>query len=224
MVYFVTFAIIIAVSLLLLLAINIIYGFAFSYLIRGGLKEDYLLPKKKVLRCSVFTIAVLCVFAIGISRISIENSCVGMSAREAFDMYARQSGFDGGDYEEKEGGDFTFFVCGDSGEGGEWYVYKKTSMYYSRVFNAATYYHYYNMNKDGSYGGLAASVAEIETDEGYFYFMKFFDGSIFNRVDEDEVFFNGDEVELEFGTMICSQNRLSTLALSDGENIKNIDK
>lgn len=139
-------------------------------------------------------------------------------------MYALQSGFDGGDYEEKTGGDFTFFVCGDGGEGEEWYAYKRTSMYYSRVFNAARYYNYYNMNKDGSYGGIAASVAEIETDEGYFYFMKFFDGSILDRIEEDEVLFNGDNVELEFGTMICSEDRLFTLALHDGENIKNIDK
>lgn len=67
MVYFVTFTIIIAVCLLLLLAINMIYGLAFSYLIRGGLKEDYLMPRKNVFRYSVFTIAVLCAFAIGIA-------------------------------------------------------------------------------------------------------------------------------------------------------------
>lgn len=224
MVYFITFVIIIAVGLIVLSAINMIYAFAFSYLIRGGRKEDYLMPKKTVFRYSILTVTVLCLFAMGIAGISIENSCVGMSAREAFDMYAAQSGFNVGDYDEKTGGNFTFFVCVDGESGEEWYVYKRTSMYYSRVFNAATYYNYYNMNKDGSYGGLAASVAEIKTDDGYFYFMKFFNGSILDRIDENEVFFNGNEMTLEFGTMIHSKDKLSTLALYSEEHIKNIYK
>lgn len=205
-----------AVCVALCVALNFAYGALVKRLVQGGLKRDYFPSGKKFLCSSIAIFFIVGFFFAGLAYIDVQNACIGLTAEEAFDIYARQANLDTEAYRAVDGGNVTFFVGETTGEE-EWYAYEKSGLFYVRSYGLATYHNYYGVEEDGSLRGLVASVAEVETDNGYYYFIGLYDDSILNRISGTSVIFNGNETPLQCGTFIVSEEKMKSFAL---ENVK----
>lgn len=204
------------VCVALCVALNVAYGFLVKRLVQGGLKRDYLPSGKKFLCSSMMIFFVVGFFFAGLAFINVQNVCIGLTAEEAFNIYAQQANLDTEAYRTIDGGNVTFFVNKATSEE-EWYAYEKSGLFYVRSYGLATYYNYYGVEEDGSLRGLVASVAEVETDNGYYYFIGLYDDSILNRINGTSVIFNGNETILQCGTLIVSEEKMQSFAL---ENVR----
>lgn len=219
MIYFVTGLIILAVGVCLWLISVFCYGRICAARAKNGSSTIYYPSKKRFSGMCLCVCLLLCFVFFCAAFIVEQNSCLGLTARDAFSRYAAVCGIDSSDYKEIDGGEVSFFVAQGDGAGENWYAFKRSGLFYSRFFASPSYYYYYNEKADGTAGSLAATLAEVRTEDGYYYFVGLYDGTLLNSVKGENVVVNGSSVSLEGGVAFSSSEKISSFAIDDSQKI-----
>lgn len=189
---------------------------------KRGINTDYYPTAGKVASISAFALFLVCFLAFGIASLYVQSAGYGLTARESFLLYARATGAKADSYQEIDGGDVTFFITADHSGQESWLAYQKHGLFYSRSYGLPRYYYFCNESEDGSYAGIAASVAEVETEEGYFYFVGTYGENLMRKNNTESVVFNGRSVKLTDGLMFSSTERLNSFSLDGSQTLNRI--
>lgn len=176
--------------------------------------EDFLPSRRKFASASGISVLLLCFLAFSVLGLYVQSASLGVTAEDAFSFYARATGVDESSYSEVDGGNVVFFLS-EEDDGESWLAYEKKGLFYSRSYGLSDYYYYSALSSEGEARGVAAVVAEVKTDKGYYYFVDAFNETSGAKETAKDVVFNGKKVSLSKGTFLVSDEKLSSFSFGD---------
>jgi len=212
MVYLVIAAIAVGAAVAVGVIIVLIYLNVCSRCASQGKSSFSSINAKRIKDGSLVFLAIITVAAMAVGMLYAQEKCLGLTAGESFNRYLSQCGYTKEDYYEEDCGNYSFYVSKDDRQAEEeWLAYGRNGMFFSRVYSANRTV-IIPCNSDGT---LWANAVEFKTSKGYFYYLSFYENSVFNRVQTNVVVFNGLKVYLTGGKYIVSEEALSTLSVVD---------